>query len=301
MRNLGKMSWIRDSTLNWIQLLCVKVVKSGTLPKHIAFIMDGNRRYAQKNNVQKFVGHSHGFEKLADTLQWCLDLGIAEVTVYAFSIENFKRSQEEVDALMELSRQKFQRLLSEKDKLMELGVCIRVIGNLALLPQDIQKLIAQAMILTKDNKKAFLNVAFAYTAREEMAQAVQTVVSGVEHGTLQLSDVTQQLLANCLYTSASPDPQLLIRTSGEVRLSDYLLWQASCSCIYFADILWPEFSIWHLLAAILKYQRSYNQLLPVRLADDMANGSLSERSRLFSTHLAASRFTSLEELSRSVA
>jgi len=292
------MSWIRDSTLNWIQLLCVKVIKSGTVPKHIAFIMDGNRRYAQKNNVQKFVGHSHGFDKLAETLQWCLDLGIPEVTVYAFSIENFKRSEEEVDALMELARQKFQRLLSEKDKLMEHGVCIRVIGNLTLVPQDIQKLIAQAIILTKDNKKAFLNVAFAYTAREEMAQAVQTVVSGVEQGALQLSDVTQQLLANCLYTSTSPDPELLIRTSGEVRLSDYLLWQVSCSCIYFADILWPEFSIWHLLAAILKYQRSYKQLLPVRLADDVANWTLSKRSHLFCSLLATSRLTGLEELSR---
>lgn len=134
-----------------------------------------------------------------------------------------------------------------------------------------------------------------------MAQAVRTVVSGVEHGTLQLSDVTQQLLANCLYTNTSPDPELLIRTSGEVRLSDYLLWQASCSCIYFADILWPEFSIWHLLAAILKYQRSYNQLLPVRLADDVANRSLSKRSHLFCSLLAASRFTDLEELSRVVA
>lgn len=132
------------------------------------------------------------FEKLAETLQWCLDLGISEVTVYAFSIENFKRSQEEVDALMELSRQKFKQLLSEKlvllsenhvfvgelkawglicvwysarDKLMEHGVCIRIIGNLSLLPQDIRKLIAQAMILTKDNNKTFLNVAFAYTGK----------------------------------------------------------------------------------------------------------------------------------------
>ncbi|XP_021938329.1 dehydrodolichyl diphosphate synthase complex subunit DHDDS isoform X2 [Zootermopsis nevadensis] len=295
------MSWIRASTLNWIQFLCVKIIKSGRVPKHIAFIMDGNRRYAQKNNVRKFEGHSQGFDKLAETLQWCLDLGIPEVTVYAFSIENFKRSQEEVDALMELSQQKFERLLSEKDKLMEHGVCIRVIGNLSLLPQNIRKLIAQAMILTKDNKKTFLNVAFAYTAREEMAQAVRTAVSGVERDALQLSDVTQQLLSNCLYTSTSPDPELLIRTSGEVRLSDYLLWQVSCSCIYFADVLWPEFSIWHLLAAIIKYQRSYAQLVPVQQADEMANGCLNERISLFHTCLAASRLASLEELNHAVA
>jgi len=291
----------RDSTLTWIQKLCVKVIKSGTLPKHIAFIMDGNRRYAEKNNVHKFVGHTHGFDKLADTLRWCLDIGIPEVTVYAFSIENFKRNEEEVNALMELFRQKFKSLVDEKDKLLESGFCVRVIGNLSLMPQDIQKHIAETMILTKDNKKAFLNVALAYTAREEMAQAVRTVVSGVEQGTLQLSDVTQQLLANCLYTSNSPDPDLLIRTSGEVRLSDYLLWQASCTCIYFADILWPDFSIWHLLSAILKYQLSYNQLLPVQLADDVANQSLSKRSHLFCSLLAAGRWTGLEELTRIVA
>lgn len=297
---LDKMSWIRDSSLSWIQSLCVKIIKNGRVPKHVAFIMDGNRRYAKKNNVQKVEGHSQGFEKLAETLQWCLDLGISEVTVYAFSIENFKRSQEEVDALMELSRQKFEQLLSEKDKLMEHGVCIRIIGNLSLLPQDIQKLIAQAMILTKDNNKTFLNVAFAYTAREEMAQAVRAVVSGVEKGALEVSDVTQQLLSSCLYTSASPDPELLIRTSGEVRLSDYMLWQVSCSCIYFVDVLWPEFSIWHLLAAIIKFQRSYAQLVPVCQADEMANGSCSERSSVFQTHLAANRLATLEELSRAV-
>ncbi|XP_069680728.1 dehydrodolichyl diphosphate synthase complex subunit DHDDS [Periplaneta americana] len=295
------MSWIRDSTLNWVQFLCVKVVKCGKVPRHVAFIMDGNRRYAKKNKVQKAEGHSQGFDKLAETLQWCLDLGIPEVTVYAFSIENFKRSQEEVDGLMELARQKFQRLLDEKDKLMENGVCIRVIGNLSLLPYDVQKLIAEAMILTKENNKAFLNVAFAYTAREEIAQAVRTVVSGVERGVLQLSDVSQQLLSNCLYTSTSPDPDLLIRTSGEVRLSDFLLWQVSCSCLYFTDVLWPEFSVWHLLAAVIKYQRSYAQLAAVQHAENVAGGALTEHAGLFHKQLVAGRLASLEEACRAAA
>ncbi|PSN55286.1 Dehydrodolichyl diphosphate synthase complex subunit DHDDS [Blattella germanica] len=252
------MSWIRDSTLNWIHLLCVRVIKCGKVPKHIAFIMDGNRRYAQKNNVQKIEGHSQGFDKLAETLQWCLDLGIPEVTVYAFSIENFKRTPEEVDALMELARQKFQRLLNEKDKLMENGVCIRVIGNMSLLPPDVQKLIAEAVVLTKDNTKAFLNVAFAYTAREEVTQAVRTVVSGVERGALQ----------------------------------------ASCSCVYVTKVLWPEFSIWHLLAAIVQYQRSYDGLSSVRSAEEAANELLSENSQMFHARLMASKLARLEEISR---
>ncbi|MEE6526802.1 hypothetical protein FKM82_027672 [Ascaphus truei] len=120
------------------------------MPKHVAFIMDGNRRYAQKCHVERQEGHSQGFEKLAETLRWCLNLGICEVTVYAFSIENFKRSAEEVEGLMELARQKFSRLLEERDKLEKHGVCIRVLGDLTLLPLDIQKLIAQAVLETRN-------------------------------------------------------------------------------------------------------------------------------------------------------
>lgn len=127
--------------------------------------MDGNRRFASKSRIDKKQGHSRGFDKLSETLQWCLDLGIQEVTVYAFSIENFKRSNAEVDALMSLARDKFEKLLEEKDKLHEKGIRIQVIGNLKLLPRDILSSMAEAMLLTKNNKSAVLNVAFAYTSR----------------------------------------------------------------------------------------------------------------------------------------
>lgn len=258
------MSWIRDTPLTWLQMLCVKIIKTGNVPKHVAFIMDGNRRFAAKNNVQKVEGHSKGFDRLAETLKWCLDLGIPEVTVYAFSIENFKRSQEEVDGLMELARQKFQRLLEEKDKLKEHGVRIRVIGNLTLLPADLQALVAEAMQVTELHDKAFLNVAFAYTAREEMSSALAEVAAGLRAGNLQSDDVSEELISRCLYTSTSTEPDLLIRTSGETRLSDFLLWQVSYCCLYFTPVLWPEFSIWTLLKAVLYYQRSLPQLQALR-------------------------------------
>lgn len=263
------MSWIRNSTLNCLQYLAVKILRSGQIPRHVAFIMDGNRRYANKQHVEKVQGHKKGFDKLAETLQWCLDLGIPEVTVYAFSIENFKRTKEEVDGLMELARQKFQRLLDEKEKLMEHGVCVRVIGNLGLIPEDIRRLIAEAMIITKNNNKAFLNVAFAYTSRDEITCAIKDILKGVNDSDLLSEDINEDLISKCLYTYNSPNPDLLIRTSGEVRLSDFLMWQVSNSCIYFADVLWPEFSAWDLISAVFYYQRCHKDLEAITKAQNI--------------------------------
>uniref|UniRef100_H3A886 Alkyl transferase n=3 Tax=Latimeria chalumnae TaxID=7897 RepID=H3A886_LATCH len=258
------MSWIREGELTLIERLCANILKSGPMPKHVAFIMDGNRRYAHKCQVERQEGHTQGFNKLAETLRWCLNLGIGEVTVYAFSIENFKRSQEEVDGLMELAQQKFSRLLEEQDNLKKHGVCIRVLGDLSLLPLDMQKLIAQAVEMTKNYDRCFLNVCFAYTSRYEISNAVREMAWGVEQGLLQPSDVSESLLDKCLYTRNSPDPDLLIRTSGEVRLSDFLLWQTSYSCLVFQSVLWPEYSFWNLCEAIIKYQLNHSALQKAR-------------------------------------
>jgi ditrans,polycis-polyprenyl diphosphate synthase len=154
-----------------------------------------------------------------------LELQIKEVTVYAFSIENFKRSQEEVDTLMSLATDKFAKLLEEKEKLAEKGVKIRVIGNLKLLPQNLQKSIAEAMLLTKDNDKSILNVAFAYTSRDEVTSSIQTIVKGVEDEDLEVEDLHHSLIDECLYTNKCTPVDLLVRTSGEMRFSDFLLWQ----------------------------------------------------------------------------
>ncbi|KAI4890761.1 hypothetical protein NFI96_014113, partial [Prochilodus magdalenae] len=233
---------------------------AGPMPKHVAFIMDGNRRYAQKRHVERQEGHMQGFDKLAETLRWCLNLDIREVTVYAFSIENFKRSKEEVDGLMKLAKEKFLRLLDEQENLEKHGVCIRVLGDLTLLPEDLQRLIAKAVVATRAHNRCFLNVCFAYTSRHEIANAVKEMAWGVEQGLIKSSDVSEALLNECLYTSSSPNPDLLIRTSGEVRLSDFLLWQTSHSCLVFQSILWPEYSFWNLCEAILKYQQNYRSL-----------------------------------------
>ncbi|XP_045401831.1 dehydrodolichyl diphosphate synthase complex subunit DHDDS isoform X4 [Lemur catta] len=220
------MSWIKEGELSLWERFCANIIKAGPMPKHIAFIMDGNRRYAKKCQVERQEGHSQGFNKLAETLRWCLNLGILEVTVYAFSIENFKRSKSEVDGLMDLARQKFTRLMEEQEKLQKHGVCIRVLGDLHLLPLDLQELIAQAIQATKNYN----------------------------------NDISESLLDKCLYTNHSPHPDILIRTSGEVRLSDFLLWQTSHSCLVFQPVLWPEYTFWNLFEAILQFQMNHSAL-----------------------------------------
>lgn len=262
--NPAPSDWVRESNLLWYHRWIIKVLKAGPIPQHVAFIMDGNRRFAQKENIAKAEGHSKGFDKLSETLQWCQDIGITEVTVYAFSIENFKRSKEEVDTLMSLARDKFRKLLEERDKLHERGICIRIIGNTSLLPEDIQKFMAEAVLLTKDNKQAFLNVAFSYTSRDEITHSIRTVAEGVARKQLRQDDIDEELLTKCMYTKHGPDPDLLVRTSGEVRLSDFLLWQSSSTVIYFTKTLWPEFNIWHLFGAVFYYQRCYWQMHSIK-------------------------------------
>lgn len=222
--------------------------------------MDGNRRYASKNGIEKIEGHTKGFDKFAETLQWCMDFGIQEVTFYAFSIENFKRKREEVNGLLNLAEQKFQRLLDEKDKIKKHGLCVRIIGNFSLLPKNLQELIAETMIITKEHKKGFLNIAFAYTSRDEITHAIKDVIEGVQCGDILSEDIDEELVSNCLYTNNSKNPDLLIRTSGEVRFSDFLMWQISNTCIYFSNVLWPEFNLWEFLNAIFYYQRCYSDI-----------------------------------------
>lgn len=254
-----RMSWFPEKRIqdSWVHSVCTSILKSGPVPKHIAIIMDGNRRFAKKNSMAQAEGHLKGFDKLAETLEWCLNLGINEVTVYAFSIENFKRSKDEVDCLMELARQKFARLLEEKEMIEKHEVCVRVLGNISLLPEDIQRTVAEVVNTSKNNTRAILNVCFSYTSRDEICTAMWEMAEGVQRGELRQSDISEELLEKCLYTSQSQDPDLLIRTSGEVRLSDFLLWQSTFSVLSFLEVLWPDFSIWHLYAAILHYQSNY--------------------------------------------
>eukprot|EP00117_Sycon_ciliatum_P001816 scpid66479/ scgid7318/ Dehydrodolichyl diphosphate synthase len=169
---------------------------------------------------------------------------------------------------MELARKKFEQLIEEKELINKHGVCVRVLGDLSLLPHDVQVAVARAVDISKHNSRANLNVCFAYTSRHEMANAMQLLGKGVEDGLLLPGDIDEDLFEKCLYTRHSPDPDLLIRTSGEVRLSDFLLWQTSFCCLHFTQVLWPEFSSWDLFAAVLHYQREYNSIKHARSSYD---------------------------------
>lgn len=220
------MSWLSESSLTWLQRCAIRIMQCGPIPNHIAFIMDGNRRYATKNNLKtKTDGHMRGFDKLVEILQWCIDIGVREVTAYAFSIENFKRSKEEVDTLMQMAKVKFEKLIDDQNKLKERGICVRIVGNLAMLPIDLQKTMAKVMLLTKNNDRVVWNIAFAYTSRDEMTESVRTIISGVNRLELDVDDVDEDLIKRCMYMNKSLDPDLMIRTSGETRLSDFMTYQ----------------------------------------------------------------------------
>ncbi|ELR18859.1 dehydrodolichyl diphosphate synthase [Acanthamoeba castellanii str. Neff] len=230
----------------WTRKFFNAVLACGPLPKHIGFIMDGNRRFAQKKSMEKIVGHTMGFNKLKEALEWCLELGVEVVTVYAFSMENFKRSPEEVSALMRLAAEKFEELLNQEDIIHKHGVSIRVLGDISLVPDYLQHSMATAIHNTRNNSKYL-----------EMVTAAQTLSAGVQEGLINVEDINGDLLEECMYTSGCPPLDILIRTSGEKRLSDFLLWQSAHCCLSFVDVLWPEFSAWDLYRTILFYQQNH--------------------------------------------
>ncbi|EGD77214.1 dehydrodolichyl diphosphate synthase [Salpingoeca rosetta] len=245
---------------SWLRKMVGAAVKTGPVPQHVAFIMDGNRRWARRAKTETVAGHSMGFSTLKKTLEWCLDLGVHMVTVYAFSSENFKRSEKEVGDLMKLAEEKFIQLLNEEEMIHRLGVCVRVLGDVKRLPPSLQQAIGKAVDISKDNTRAILNVCFVYTAREEMAMAAHEITQAVQEGELYESDITEHLVEQCLYTNASPPPSLIIRSSGEVRLSDFLLWQGAYVHLAFSPVLWPDFSFWDLVKCFLQYQQSHNAI-----------------------------------------
>uniref|UniRef100_A0A0M3HYF1 Alkyl transferase n=1 Tax=Ascaris lumbricoides TaxID=6252 RepID=A0A0M3HYF1_ASCLU len=250
----------------WWQTPLIKLMKTAPMPKHIAFIMDGNRRYARSHCYSSVLdGHAKGFDQLTKILEWCRELCIKEVTVYAFSIENFNRAEEEVGGLMTLFENKLQRLFREKDKLIEKEISVRFFGDLSYLPTKVQKLVAQIELLTKDYKKSVINVCIAYTAQDEMKRAFTYISRGIQKGLLEENDINEYLISHCLDSRKSANPDLLIRTSGEKRLSDFLLWQCSNCYIHFDDVLWPDFDFWHLCKAVFGYQCNYSliQILQV--------------------------------------
>lgn len=215
--------------------------------------MDGNRRFARQLGLEEGSGHVKGKEKLEDMLDWCTDLGIKVLTVYAFSTENFRRDSKEVRDLMKLFKRNFKKA-AEDERVHEKEIRIKAIGNIEELPPDVRKSISYAEEKTKDYDNYFFNIAVGYGGRQEIVQAIQKIAEEVKNGELDVGDINENVFAQRLYTSDFPDPDLILRTSGEERISNFLLWQSAYSELYFTDVYWPGFRKIDFLRAVRSYQ-----------------------------------------------
>ena len=220
-----------------------------TLPKHVAVIMDGNGRWAKKQGKQRIFGHKAGVEALRKTIRACADLGVHHLSVYAFSTETWKRPRAEVKFLMQLLKNLLDKDLQE---LHEEGARIKCIGHIDGLEPQLIKKINEAEDLTKDNTVIEFNIMINYGSRSEITSAISTIVEKAKSG--ELTDITEDTLSEYLFTAGTPDPDILIRTSGEKRISNYLLWQISYTELFFIDTLWPDFEEKHLGTIIADYQ-----------------------------------------------
>lgn len=222
------------------------------LPQHVAVIMDGNGRWAKQRGLPRIVGHRQGARTLKALLHCCKDWGIPALTAYAFSTENWQRPAEEVNFLMTL----FERLL--RQEIVEMhreGVRISFIGDLSILPASVRQEMEYAIQLTEFNRDIAFNVAVNYGSRAEMLRAICKIAQRIENGEIKAEEIDEKLVGRSLYTSHVPDPDLMIRTSGEVRLSNYLLWQLAYTELYFTDTLWPDFDRQAFTEALTAYQK----------------------------------------------
>lgn len=221
------------------------------VPEHVAIILDGNGRWAKKRFLPRKAGHAAGSKAVEQICEDAWNLGIKYLTVYAFSTENWKRPQDEVDALMKLLRQYLKDCIKRS---MKNDMCVRVIGDISRLDDDMKQSIIELEEKTKDNKGLHFQVALNYGSRDEMLRAVKKIASDVKEGTCDIEHITEELFSDSLDTNDIPDPDLLIRTSGEERLSNFLLWQLAYTEFYFTDVLWPDFNKKELKKAIEYYQ-----------------------------------------------
>ncbi|MEL7646873.1 MAG: isoprenyl transferase [Sedimentibacter sp.] len=226
-------------------------VLSGAIPAHIAVIMDGNRRWAKQKNLPARMGHREGALRVTDLVQNCADLGIKYLSVYAFSTENWSRDKKEVEYLMNLL---VEFVVKELDRLHKNDVKITMMGNLQDLPEKTRQEVKRSVELTKNNKTLHLNIALSYGSRNEIVQAVKNVARDYENHIIDIDEINEDSFGKYLFTHDMPDPDVLIRTSGEMRLSNFLLYQLAYTEFYFTDVMWPDFGKEELLKAILNYQ-----------------------------------------------
>ncbi len=228
-------------------------IKKGQIPHHIGIIMDGNRRYAKEGGIFAWEAHEKGATKMEEVLDWCNEINIKEVTVYAFSTENFNRPQEEVEKLMNLFEEKFYDIVRDR-RIHRNKIRIKALGKLDLLPEKVRKAIKIAEDATKDYGNQYLNVCIAYGGRSEIIEAFKKVAQKMEEGELSVEDITEVTIKDHLYR-AGPDPDLIIRTGGEVRLSNFLLFQAAYAELFFCDIYFPAFRKVDFLRIIREFQK----------------------------------------------
>lgn len=227
-------------------------INTENLPKHLAIIMDGNGRWAKQQGFMRAFGHENGTKSVRLTVECCAKLGIANLTLYAFSTENWNRPKIEVDTLMKLL---ISSLKNELSTLSQNNIKLQSIGNLDLLPQSAQTELKSVMEQTKNNTRMTLTLALSYGAREELLQAIKTISSKVKNNIISTDAIDESIINEHLYTHNLPDVDLLIRTSGEHRISNFLLWQIAYAELYFTDVLWPDFKEEDLYEAILSYQK----------------------------------------------
>jgi tritrans,polycis-undecaprenyl-diphosphate synthase [geranylgeranyl-diphosphate specific] len=230
-------------------------VKQGRIPNHVAVIMDGNRRYAEETlKADANQGHMKGKEKLEEMLDWCVDLNVRVLTVYAFSTENFSRKEEEVEFLMDL----LERTLidfAKDERIHKNRVKLKVIGDISMMPDNVADAIRHAEERTSGYSDFHLNMAIAYSGRQEIKDAIKNIAQKVKDNDLSVEDIDETLISEHMYSPGLPDPDLVLRTSGELRISNFLLWQLAYSELYFADVYWPGFRKMDFMRAIRSYQQ----------------------------------------------
>lgn len=244
-----------------------EAVDKNKIPKHVAVIMDGNGRWAKERGKNRLEGHAMGVDSVRATLKTALELGVSYLTLYAFSTENWSRPKEEVDGLMDLL---VQSITNEIEELNENGVRLLAIGDIDGLPEKCSNSLKEAINNTSKNNQISLILALNYSSKWELNKAIRLIASDVQSKKIKVDEITDELIASYLATKDIPDPELLIRTSGEHRISNFLLWQIAYTEFYFTDVHWPDFRREHFIEAILDYQgreRRFGKVSEQLLAD----------------------------------
>lgn len=228
----------------------------GKVPAHIGIILDGNRRFAKRLMLQPWKGHEWGAEKVRELLRWCKGTGVKYLTLYSLSIQNYiSRPKEEMKYLLGIFEKEFNEIAKKSHEAHENKVRVKVIGRTNILPRSLQSAIAKAEESTKNYKNYFLNLAIAYGGQEEITDAIIGIAKKVSAGTIKPEQINEDLIRHSLYTNGAPYPDMIIRTGGEKRLSNFLLWQSAYSELFFVDKMWPDFTKDDFLSAIEEFKQ----------------------------------------------